>query len=66
MFVCLCSGITEKQIIEAVKAGESSIEALSARLGVGMNCGSCINYTQDLIQQHYDPAKDAAVFYQVA
>lgn len=66
MFVCLCSGVTENQIIEAVKAGEDSIEALSEKLGLGMQCGSCITYTQDLINKHYDPAEDAAIFYQVA
>lgn len=67
MYVCLCSGVTDKQIIEAVKNGHNSLEALNERLGVGANCGSCLSVAKELINHYaYDPELDAAIFYKVA
>ena len=34
MYVCICNGITDKQIRAAVAEGATSLEQLEARLGV--------------------------------
>ena len=39
MYVCICKGITEKQIQEAVTSRKSN--NLKA-LGVGSDCGTCV------------------------
>ena len=41
MYVCLCRGVTERQIREAVAEGASSMRALRVRLGVCSDCGRC-------------------------
>lgn len=66
MYVCLCSGVTDKQILEAAANGHTSIEALNEKLGVGANCGSCLSLARDLIDSYYDSTEYAAVFYKVA
>ena len=39
--VCACFGVGANQIDAAVAAGDSSVEAVGARLKAGTNCGSC-------------------------
>jgi bacterioferritin-associated ferredoxin len=43
MYVCICKGITEKQIQDAVNSRNSNNpkEILKA-LGVGSDCGTCV------------------------
>ncbi len=43
MYVCICKGITEKQIVDAVTSRNSNNpkEILKA-LGVGSDCGTCV------------------------
>lgn len=67
MYVCLCSGVTDKQIIEAVKNGHGTLADLNEQLGLGANCGSCLSIAKDIIDQcRYDAELDAAIFYKVA
>ncbi|WOJ91991.1 bacterioferritin-associated ferredoxin [Congregibacter variabilis] len=41
MYVCICNGITDKQIKNAVAEGATSLQLLRDELGVGSQCGSC-------------------------
>jgi bacterioferritin-associated ferredoxin len=43
MYVCICKGITEKQIQEAISSRKTKNpkEVLKA-LGVGSDCGTCV------------------------
>lgn len=41
MIVCLCKGITDKQIQEQLAKGVSDKDILK-RLGVGSDCGICV------------------------
>lgn len=43
MYVCICHGVTEKDIKQAVKQGAESIEALRAQTGATSGCGSCLD-----------------------
>ncbi len=42
MYVCICNGVTDRQIRDAADAGCASITELTMRTGVGANCGSCL------------------------
>ena len=42
MYVCICNGVTDRQIRDAANAGCASITELTMRTGVGANCGSCL------------------------
>ena len=50
MFVCLCHGITDKQIQNAVREqGVGNVRELKQLLPVGSSCGTCVQMTQDII-----------------
>lgn len=43
MYVCICKGITEKQIQEAVTSRKShNPKDILKALGVGSDCGTCV------------------------
>lgn len=42
MYVCICNGVTDRQIREAVEAGCGSVSELTMRTGLGSTCGSCV------------------------
>ncbi|RUO36832.1 (2Fe-2S)-binding protein [Aliidiomarina shirensis] len=41
MYVCLCKGITDKQIVQAVENGAASVRELRKQFGLGNQCGKC-------------------------
>ena len=41
MYVCLCNGITDREIRSAVAQGARSLADLQASLGVATACGRC-------------------------
>ncbi len=50
MFVCLCHGITDKQIKDAVaEGGVGNMRELKKSLQVGARCGSCVQMAQEII-----------------
>lgn len=51
MYVCICKGITDRQIKEAVYDGSTSVKALRRHLGVSSQCGRCAELTQELIEE---------------
>ena len=50
MYVCICKQVTESKLLEAIKAGHRDVDALGAELGLGTQCGSCRNFTRELIE----------------
>jgi bacterioferritin-associated ferredoxin len=51
MYVCLCNGITENQIRDAVSDGVRSLRELRADLGVASCCGKCADCAQQVIRE---------------
>lgn len=51
MYVCLCNGITENQIREAVTCGADSLLALRLELGVAACCGRCADCAQQVLHE---------------
>ena len=50
MYVCLCHGITDKAIKQAVREdGVGNMRQLKQTLGVGSQCGTCIQLAQSII-----------------
>jgi bacterioferritin-associated ferredoxin len=49
MFVCVCNGITHRQIEEAIDRGAASLEELTAQLGVAAGCGNCAAFTRQYL-----------------
>ena len=49
MYVCLCQGVTDQDIVAAVEAGASSLGDLQKQLGAATGCGACREYTERLL-----------------
>lgn len=50
MYVCLCHGVTERAIRQAVQAGTGSFDQLQADTGVATCCGACREYAEQTWQ----------------
>lgn len=51
MYVCICKGVTEKDIHQAVAEGVSNLEELSAKTSVSKYCGCCTEYANQIIEE---------------
>lgn len=49
MYVCICNGVTERQVRDAAQAGCGSIAELTMRTGAGANCGSCVSAAEAIL-----------------
>lgn len=49
MYVCICNGVTDRQIREAVENGCGSVSELTMRTGCGATCGSCLDMAAGMI-----------------
>ncbi|GAB4313171.1 MAG: (2Fe-2S)-binding protein [Geminocystis sp.] len=51
MYVCICNGVTEKDIHKAVERGICSLDQLSAKTSVTKHCGCCTEYACKVIEE---------------
>ncbi len=51
MYVCICNGITDRAIREAVAAGVSSLTELERRTGCSGACGSCAELAEQVLHE---------------
>lgn len=49
MYVCICNGITDKQIRQAAESGVEDFWELQRRLGVASGCGSCKDMASQIL-----------------
>lgn len=56
MYVCLCNGISDRQIREVVDRGAASLGEVQAHLPVANCCGRCEDTAQDVIDCHLESA----------
>jgi bacterioferritin-associated ferredoxin len=58
MILCICRGVTEDEVLDAIRRGAFSLEKLARRCdGAGTDCGSC----RDELQAHLDAARQPQV-----
>ncbi|MCC6849976.1 MAG: (2Fe-2S)-binding protein [Deltaproteobacteria bacterium] len=41
MIVCLCANVSEREIIETIAAGATTVKEIGRRCGAGTGCGAC-------------------------
>ena len=51
MYVCICKGITDKTIRNAVLDGANSLRDIRNQLGVAMDCGQCACEAKKVIRE---------------
>jgi bacterioferritin-associated ferredoxin len=49
MYVCICHGVTERELREAIADGARTEEAVGVRCGAGTSCGTCLERICDLL-----------------
>ena len=50
MYVCICNGVTDSQIREAVANGCRSVAELTMRTGAGASCGTCLETAAAMLE----------------
>ena len=53
MIVCVCNRLTESEVRNAARAGASTPEAAYARLGCEPQCGCCLDYVHEIIEEEH-------------
>ena len=61
MYVCVCRGVTDKQIQRELDNGAASLAEIQERLDVATCCGQCKDFTQELIDNSLSLAYAVAV-----
>lgn len=62
MYVCLCNGVTDREIREVAAAGCRTLPELTMRTGCGATCGSCLAMAQEILDEvHAARALDVPV-----
>ena len=51
MIVCSCNRLTESDVRAAARAGAATPEVAYARLGCDVQCGCCLDYAQEVIDE---------------
>ncbi len=59
MYVCLCHGIRDRDLKEAVARGADTFEALQARTGVSTCCRTCEPVARELLDEALATAEAA-------
>ena len=54
MIVCVCRGVSERAIREAVNSGATCMDTLGMELGVGTQCGRCGDCARAILRDELD------------
>ena len=49
MYVCVCHGVTDREIRQAAADGVREMHVLTMRTGAGSHCGSCLPMAAELL-----------------
>ncbi|MEM7171381.1 MAG: (2Fe-2S)-binding protein [Pseudomonadota bacterium] len=60
MYVCMCNGYRDSEIREVAEQGVACAHKVYAALGNGPQCGSCLEYAQEIIDMAQSVAAVAA------
>lgn len=50
--VCFCMGVTGQEIVDAIKGGATTLEAVQEATGAGTACGACIDQIEELLKEY--------------
>lgn len=51
MYVCICNGITDRDVRDAARAGARDLSQLSAMTGCSTVCGSCGDLAMEILTE---------------
>jgi bacterioferritin-associated ferredoxin len=56
MYVCLCNGVTDREIRQTAAAGCRTMAELTMRTGCGAGCGSCTGMATAILDEVHGAA----------
>lgn len=60
MLVCVCNGVSDKDIDAAIHEGATECRQIRKSLSIGKCCGQCTSYAKDLISDKMADMQNAA------
>lgn len=69
MYVCLCRGVTDSQIRQAVAEGATTLREVNSLLGTASQCGKCGMTTRDIVNQELasmNAREESPLFYKAS
>lgn len=51
MYVCLCVGVSDRQIQETIREGACTVEEVMYCTGAGTQCGSCVPTIEEMVAE---------------
>ncbi|MCP5160619.1 MAG: (2Fe-2S)-binding protein [Hahellaceae bacterium] len=58
MIVCVCLGISDKEIRQRVQNNNATYAELRKTLGIGTCCGQCTPMTKAIVKDHLDTSNN--------
>ena len=55
MYVCLCTGATERDVRDAIAGGACTVEEVARCTDAGTHCGSCVSTIAALLEREEHP-----------
>jgi bacterioferritin-associated ferredoxin len=63
MYVCLCKGITDSQIRDAIADGKTNYRELRMALGLSTQCGRCAVHAREIFREETQGVHDSSLYY---
>ncbi len=60
MYVCVCNGVTDREVSEAIEAGAKTRTAVTRACGAGGDCGSCHRAIDEMLGSKCSPLDKSA------
>jgi bacterioferritin-associated ferredoxin len=51
MYVCVCAAVSERDILEAIDQGATTVEDVSFCTGAGKHCGTCARALASMVDE---------------
>ena len=63
MLVCVCNGISDKQIDSALANGSSNFKDIRSELGIGNCCGQCVPFAKEMVNNKITEVQTSQSFH---
>ena len=60
MYLCLCNGLTDRNVREAAAAGQRTVKGVLRHHGIKPQCGKCLSYIKQTLADHDERAEHCA------
>jgi bacterioferritin-associated ferredoxin len=62
MYICLCHGVTDREIRFCIQDGAGSMRELRRKLKVGTQCGKCACHVRAILEEETSSSTGSAQF----